>query len=472
MLVALSLVGADVECRMDFSDWEFRNYCDLTAAVFRNAVDMHHSVFRQHLIAKFADFREGAPANFSESTFDREVDISFSRARRESISFTSSVFAEGFKAEGTVGPLLLEGSSCSRDLVISNSAATLIRLDDVQLAGSLNTAGLRCTAFQGLRLRSEAAHTIGPMEVKNDCTFTDARFAKRIRVEVTSTRLDMSGTHFDGGGRIDARVREILLERVTSGSQLVIAGLDSAQTKQAVLSIQSADAGAMLFTNVDMSRCLFYGANDLEGIRIEPTVTLARSPKWRSRRRCVADEFAWRAHLNRRLNRAWKSISPDWGVAGRNLSGLDAAEVASVYRGLRRSFEARGNEPGAADFYYGEMEMRRSASSTLRAERFILSVYWVISGYGLRALRALAWLIVIDIVLAVLLQVIGFNSRDPGFRDALIYTAQSTVSIQSSNMTLTSHVSWAGEILRIVLRLVGPLLLGLALLSVRNRVKR
>jgi hypothetical protein len=39
-------------------------------------------------------------------------------------------------------------------------------------------------------------------------------------------------------------------------------------------------------------------------------------------------------------------------------------------------------------------------------------------------------------------------------------------------MTLTDHVSWVGETLRIVLRLVGPLLLGLALLSVRNRVKR
>ena len=74
--------------------------------------------------------------------------------------------------------------------------------------------------------------------------------------------------------------------------------------------------------------------------------------------------------------------------------------------------------------------------------------------------------------LAGLLQAIGFNGGDPGFRDALIYAAQSTISIASGNKALTEHVSWAGEVLRIVLRLAGPVLLGLALLSVRNRVKR
>jgi hypothetical protein len=99
-------------------------------------------------------------------------------------------------------------------------------------------------------------------------------------------------------------------------------------------------------------------------------------------------------------------------------------------------------------------------------------LYWLVSGYGLRGLRALAWLAVVVVGIAGLLQGIGFNGGDPGFRDALIYAAQSTVSIASSNKALTEHVSWAGEVLRIVLRLTGPVLLGLALLAVRNRVKR
>jgi hypothetical protein len=67
--------------------------------------------------------------------------------------------------------------------------------------------------------------------------------------------------------------------------------------------------------------------------------------------------------------------------------------------------------------------------------------------------------------MAALLQAIGFNGGDPGFRDAVIYAAQSTVSVASGNAALTEHLSWAGEVLRIVLRLAGPLLLGLALLA-------
>src|SRR5690242_6644866 len=35
-----------------------------------------------------------------------------------------------------------------------------------------------------------------------------------------------------------------------------------------------------------------------------------------------------------------------------------------------------------------EMEMRRHARSTPRAERLILAAYWAVSGYGLRATRA------------------------------------------------------------------------------------
>jgi hypothetical protein len=81
-------------------------------------------------------------------------------------------------------------------------------------------------------------------------------------------------------------------------------------------------------------------------------------------------------------------------------------------------------------------------------------------------------LVAVVVGLAGLLQVIGFNGGDPGFRDTLIYAAQSTVFIATGNKALTEHVSWAGEILRILLRLAGPVLLGLALLSARNRVKR
>ena len=40
---------------------------------------------------------------------------------------------------------------------------------------------------------------------------------------------------------------------------------------------------------------------------------------------------------------------------------MPAPEIAGIYRDLRKGLEDVKNEPGAADFYYGEMEMRRLA---------------------------------------------------------------------------------------------------------------
>jgi hypothetical protein len=147
--------------------------------------------------------------------------------------------------------------------------------------------------------------------------------------------------------------------------------------------------------------------------------------------------------------------------------------LAALYRELRKGREDAKDEAGAADFYYGECEMRRLDRHTIPwAERVILWLYWLVSGYGLRGLRALAWLFVVIAGLAGVLQAIGFNGGDPSFRDALIYAAQTTISMTSANQALSEHVNWAGEVLRIVLRLAGPLLLGLTLLSIRGRVRR
>jgi hypothetical protein len=53
------------------------------------------------------------------------------------------------------------------------------------------------------------------------------------------------------------------------------------------------------------------------------------------------------------------------------------------------------NEPGAADFYYGEMEMRRYATDSRSGERWIIKLYELISGYGLRASRAFISILVL-----------------------------------------------------------------------------
>jgi hypothetical protein len=105
-------------------------------------------------------------------------------------------------------------------------------------------------------------------------------------------------------------------------------------------------------------------------------------------------------------------------------------------------------------------------------ERAILALYCLVSGYALRGLRAVISLAVVVCGLAILFQRVGMTGREPSLRDSLIYTALTTLSLPSTTKSVTDNIGWAGELIRIALRLAGPLLLGLALLSVRNRVKR
>jgi len=170
--------------------------------------------------------------------------------------------------------------------------------------------------------------------------------------------------------------------------------------------------------------------------------------------------------------------------------------LAASYRELRKGREDAKDEPGAADFYYGECEMRRHDSGTAKAERLILWAYWLLSGYALRAWRAFVALAAIIVFAGTVLAFWGFPDPAPSFRPAavdasgaLVYQQQPTdpppgleqltAGIRFSARSATAllrgpdrALTPIGEWLEISLRFVGPLLLGLAVLSVRGRVRR
>jgi uncharacterized protein YjbI with pentapeptide repeats len=191
-------------------------------------------------------------------------------------------------------------------------------------------------------------------------------------------------------------------------------------------------------------------------------------------------------------------------------SGLESRpqvpeQIAAIYRSLRKGREDRKDEPGAADFYYGEMEMRRQeprrrearqliggarstepegdarldiespgdavARPAPRGERLILWLYWLVSGYGLRASRALMALAVTVVVFAFLFDWWGFRP-DQGFGRTLLFSIESTSSLFRVPATEGFVLTAGGEVLQVILRLLGPLFFGLALLSLRGRVKR
>jgi hypothetical protein len=165
------------------------------------------------------------------------------------------------------------------------------------------------------------------------------------------------------------------------------------------------------------------------------------------------------------------------------------------YRALRKGLEDVKDEPGAADFYYGEMEMRRRAASPRSVERALLFAYWLVAGYGLRASRALAMLLLALVLATAGFVAVGFapstatayqqvttpgggttyEPREilgdrPGWAEAAAYSVQSSTSLLRA--PATESLTKSGRVIEIVLRLLGPLLLGLAILAVRGRVKR
>jgi hypothetical protein len=69
---------------------------------------------------------------------------------------------------------------------------------------------------------------------------------------------------------------------------------------------------------------------------------------------------------------------------------------------------------------------------------------------------------------AILFSLWGIEG-DASLGEALIFSVQSTASLFRAPM---EDLSAVGKLLEVALRLLGPLFLGLALLSLRGRVKR
>jgi len=138
-------------------------------------------------------------------------------------------------------------------------------------------------------------------------------------------------------------------------------------------------------------------------------------------------------------------------------------------------------------------------------ERRLLDAYWAVSGYGLRAWRALTALAILLVGCAALLilpafahlpappqQVTSVNLATGALRYAPItqpsvktgttaavpfgtsleFTATESTTLIRASGTPLLETTGAGTVLDIALRLLAPLLLGLALLAVRGRIKR
>jgi hypothetical protein len=149
------------------------------------------------------------------------------------------------------------------------------------------------------------------------------------------------------------------------------------------------------------------------------------------------------------------------------------------------------------------MEMRRNDHSRPRPERLLLNLYWLASGYGLRAGRSLAWLAISMMITLTALVLWGipsqasttishgtFNGRTFTETTERVKTIHPSgplldrVSMKRSEQALRvvvnsvafrssgQHLTTTGAYIEMASRLAEPVLLGLAVLAIRSRLKR
>ncbi|MEU3609189.1 pentapeptide repeat-containing protein [Streptomyces sp. NPDC035033] len=365
----------------------------------------------------------------------------------------------------------------------------------------------------------ENALQVGPLVCRRTLDLCRARFQGPVTIEAAASRLLCVRTRWDSSAALRLRYAAVDLSDAVFEYPLSITARpvpftqDHAVVTEAlaagrdpgvrVVSLRGVDAAHLVLHDVDLSGCLFTGTVHLDHLRLEGDCLLASTPShWRRRgllpvpptdRRTLAEEHHWRASRGR----------PGWTAAPNGTEVVGPAQLAPVYRQLRKSFEDSKNEPDAADFYYGEMEMRRHDRRRPRGERWLLTLYWAVSGYGLRASRALGWLMISMAATVLVLMLWGLPAQEPSpvtsgrltGHDITLNTDKpdpvnpggplasrltserweksmrivvNSVVFRSSGQDLTT----TGTYTEMASRLVEPVLLGLAALAVRGRVKR
>ncbi|GLX19751.1 pentapeptide repeat-containing protein [Streptomyces lavendulae] len=380
------------------------------------------------------------------------------------------------------------------------------------------TAGGR-VSFLGVAF--EGAAVVGPLVCAGEVTLSEAVFGAAMTMEAATAAVRCRRTRWASTAALRLRYAAVDLTdavvecplSVTArsrpfavdGREPAEAGLFSGAGVR-ITSLRGVDAAHLVLSGVDLTECLLAGTVHLDQLRLEGKYTFAAAPaglrrrgirpaRW-TPRRTLAEEHHWRAARGR-------AAADGWTPAPAGEEVQEPAALAPVYRQLRKAFEDGKHEPGAADFYYGEMEMRRHADDIPRAERSLLTAYWALSGYGQRASRALGWLLAAMTVTVLAMILWGLPRNDPkprttgtvagrsitmttdvpapanpdgpyrgrlttGRFEKSLRVVVNSVVFRSSGQNLTT----AGTYTEMASRLTEPALLGLAVLAVRGRLKR
>ncbi|PWI04708.1 hypothetical protein DIZ27_43695 [Streptomyces sp. NWU339] len=527
--------AATFQDEANFESATFQDEANFKSATFQSEASFESATFER--LAWFGPAIFQSDARFDSATFQGTARFGAATFERlawfESATFQSDAWfpSATFQSEARFKSATFQSDAWFKSATFQSTArfdsATFQDNARFDSATFQDEANFESATFQGNARFEQAvferAASLGPFVCAGQVTLSEAVFSSPVTLSFAARGLECRRTRWSSTAEVRLRYATVDFAHAVFEYPLTIAAeadpfvLPNGQpvAEQAlahapdatvrIASLRGVDAAHLVLADIDLAGCLFTGTVHLDQLRLEGTCSFAPVPPgmhWRrgrpvrfTQRRTLTEEHHWRANQPAAV-RGWNMAESGAGYAG-------PAQLAPVYRALRKAFEDGKNEPGAADFYYGEMEMRRrDRTGTPRAERGLLHGYWLLSGYGLRALRALGWLAAAMLVTIVLLMGFGLPQDDPKqeatgtvppgdgtvtfeidkndpqnptgdrftgerFEKALNVTLNSVV-FRSSGQDLTT----AGTYIEMTSRLVEPALLALAVLAVRGRIKR
>jgi uncharacterized protein YjbI with pentapeptide repeats len=515
---------ARFEAAAGFNEATFEGGAGCNGARFSGDAWFNGARFRGD--AWFNEATFGRDTGFNGATFGR--DTGFNGARFKAAAWLNEATFEGaawffearFEAAAWLNEATFEGNAGFNEARFEGAAW----FNEVRFRGSAEfgkaTFG-RDAEFSGAKFESsatfcearfEGASQLGPLACRGTVNLMAAVFSIAVTLEIAASRVDCRRTVWVSTASLRLRHAVLVLSDAVLEFPVTVSAhppfavpqvrpvLDESGLVEApvrVASLRGVDASHLVLTDVDLSNCRFAGTIHLEQLRLHGRCILANAPaglqrrglvpvRWTSRQ-TLAEEHHWRATRGQ--------AGAGWVPDPIGTAPFEPAALAPVYRELRKGFEDAKNEPGAADFYYGEMEMRRHNRSTPWPERMLLWLYWAASGYGLRASRALGWLL--GAMTVTVLLMVGFGLPDTPakpypssagvigkqnpqlhaefpdrFTTARTHKAADVVINSVVFRSSGQHLTTAGRYTEMASRLIEPILLALALLAVRGRVKR
>jgi len=525
--------GATFEGGTWFRGALFEGKALFTRATFKDEALFDTVTFQSDVVFKEAAFR--STVWFRETTFQGDAEFpyatfyaftSFDMATFENYSLFRRA---NFENEALFRRATFNGNAVFREVTFEDDASFDMAIFEHEASFSWATfkgyAGFDMTAFRGeTRFRGVTFHgdahysgatfaqalQIGPMACRGTVDFSAAVFDAAVIIEVAARALDCRRTRWASTAALRLRHATVDLSDAVLEYPMSVTAHDTPPPRRPgeaaadesgieptpvrLLSLRGADAAHLSLTGIDLTACRFAGTVHLDQLRLYGRCPLSPAPGgWHRRgllpvrytaRQTLAEEQHWRARA-----------AAGWAPPPDGSAPLEPTELVPLYRELRKAFEDGKNEPGAADFYYGEMEMRRHDPRTPPAERFLLRLYWALSGYGLRASRALGWLLGAMAATVLLMMAVGLpdtpaqphppsagviGKQDPGLHAAFAerFTgarAQKAVDVVVNSVVFRSSgqdLTTAGRYTEMASRFTEPVLLGLAALAIRGRVKR